>query len=768
MVKGDQETIVKKRILITGGAGFIGTHLSRALARSGNQVTVLDLRFPEHRIDAVTYIQGDVRNRADLLALIPSQDVVFHLAAIVSVSLCEEDPQETFRTNTESTGILLELISNANKTRDLSNKIRFIFSSSSAVYGDIGKEGLKISEAVDELKPLSHYGRQKLESERLVYAAARQKDVPSVIFRFFNVYGPGQKADSPYSGVISLFVRYIRENRDLPLNGGGYQTRDFVSVHDVVRALVRASEVESESALSGLPINLGSAHAIQIKHLAELLSRASQKELSISEAPPRSGDILHSCADTVRAKKLLSWQPLVDLEEGVQELVQDPQRSYALFNGIRLRHFQSILFFVVTLFWIGFSFSNQADFMHGSMAVVFSLLTTLLLFWGFYGLQYFVELYPVPRLDSLITLIAITPASGIVAKYFVFFLFGVEILRFRQILLISPVVALLIFLIQLLAGFVFTRSGFKRKIGLVTSQEEGIEVRKALRAHGLLRHYELIDGYEIKKSPPPDDLVYVVISRSEVQHFKNQEKLVQAMLDGTHVIDYSELVTQLNGHLDLASLNLWMFLNHAVRKEVLGRIYYSWKTVFERIFSLCMLIVLAPLFVLVGLLIKLASPGPVFYAQTRLGFKGKEFKLWKFRSMRIDAESFGPQWSDENDSRVTRFGAFLRKMRIDELPQLWNVLRGEMSLIGPRPERPEFYHKLEKDIPLFGFRLLVFPGITGWAQVMGGYTSTLEQTKRKLEYDLFYLKNMSPKMDFIIIVKTVIVAFKSLFPGRFF
>jgi lipopolysaccharide/colanic/teichoic acid biosynthesis glycosyltransferase len=130
--------------------------------------------------------------------------------------------------------------------------------------------------------------------------------------------------------------------------------------------------------------------------------------------------------------------------------------------------------------------------------------------------------------------------------------------------------------------------------------------------------------------------------------------------------------------------------------------------------------------------------------------------------MRSDAEKQGHKWSVRGDSRITGFGIFLRKSRIDELPQLWNIARGEMSLIGPRPERPEFYTIIEKEIPLFPTRLLVRPGITGWAQVMGGYAATMNQTRRKLEYDLFYLQRMSPKMDAIIALKTLVVAVSSL------
>jgi lipopolysaccharide/colanic/teichoic acid biosynthesis glycosyltransferase len=150
--------------------------------------------------------------------------------------------------------------------------------------------------------------------------------------------------------------------------------------------------------------------------------------------------------------------------------------------------------------------------------------------------------------------------------------------------------------------------------------------------------------------------------------------------------------------------------------------------------------------------IKLESPGPVFYKQERVGLNGKRFEIIKLRSMRTDAEKNGPQWAAKNDPRVTRVGKFIRKTRIDELPQLINILRGDMSLIGPRPERPVFTEKFDKEIPGFKKRLLVKPGLTGWAQVNGGYEMTPAE---KFELDMFYIQNQSFKMDMQILFRTV-------------
>lgn len=163
-----------------------------------------------------------------------------------------------------------------------------------------------------------------------------------------------------------------------------------------------------------------------------------------------------------------------------------------------------------------------------------------------------------------------------------------------------------------------------------------------------------------------------------------------------------------------------------------------------------------PFIVVFGLLTKIEDGGPVFYKQERVGLYGKHFTLYKLRSMRVNAEKNGPQWAEKDDPRVTRVGSFIRKTRIDELPQFYNVLRGDMTLVGPRPERPEFVIRFDQEIPGFISRLQVKPGLTGWAQINGGYDITPEE---KLELDLFYIENRGPFFDFKILLKTVSVIF---------
>ena len=186
------------------------------------------------------------------------------------------------------------------------------------------------------------------------------------------------------------------------------------------------------------------------------------------------------------------------------------------------------------------------------------------------------------------------------------------------------------------------------------------------------------------------------------------------------------------------------------------KVYESIKRIFDIIFSVFSMITALPFIPFVILAIVIDDPGPFLFKQTRIGKNGKKFLAMKFRSMKMDSEKTGPQWAQKNDSRVTRVGKIFRKTRIDEIPQLINIFRGEMSFIGPRPERPEFVEELKKQIPYYEERLLIKPGLTGWAQVMGpSYGGSVTETLEKIQYDLFYIKNRSFGLDVSIILKTI-------------
>jgi exopolysaccharide biosynthesis polyprenyl glycosylphosphotransferase len=184
------------------------------------------------------------------------------------------------------------------------------------------------------------------------------------------------------------------------------------------------------------------------------------------------------------------------------------------------------------------------------------------------------------------------------------------------------------------------------------------------------------------------------------------------------------------------------------------------KRIFDLVFSIVILIIATPIMVIVAMLIRLTSSGPAIFAQERVGRFGKPYTMYKYRTMKQNAEvETGPVWAKENDPRITPLGKWLRKTRIDELPQLFNVIKGEMSFVGPRPERAHFVEQFKKEIPLYARRLNVRPGITGWAQVKWKYDTNLEDVKEKTKYDLFYVENMSLRMDFKILFNTLVTIF---------
>jgi len=207
---------------------------------------------------------------------------------------------------------------------------------------------------------------------------------------------------------------------------------------------------------------------------------------------------------------------------------------------------------------------------------------------------------------------------------------------------------------------------------------------------------------------------------------------------------------QLSGKID--DLDDFEGIGHEGRQGLVTR---AAKRFVDVVLCLVLIVIFLPMLLVTAIAIKLESPGPVFYRQKRVGLGGDVFDVFKFRSMAVDAEKDGPRWAEANDNRTTRVGRFIRKTRIDEIPQTLNVLRGEMSFVGPRPERPEFVKILEAEIPHYHSRHSVKPGITGWAQVKYEYAASVEGAREKLKYDLYYIKKFTPFLDILIIVMTV-------------
>ena len=232
------------------------------------------------------------------------------------------------------------------------------------------------------------------------------------------------------------------------------------------------------------------------------------------------------------------------------------------------------------------------------------------------------------------------------------------------------------------------------------------------------------------------------------------DSLLNLRVKGCKVTEWASFYEKLSGRIPIDNLSPSYFIFQEGFSK--SRALLVSRRIVSLSFAAGLLLLLFPLLILTAILIKIDSPGTVFYTQKRVGNKGKVFDIVKFRSMRVDAEQNGrPQWAVRNDPRVTRVGKFIRATRLDELPQLINVLRGDLDIVGPRPERPKFVEELSKLIPYYSLRHTVKPGLTGWAQVMFHYSGTIEESKKKLQYDLFYIKNMSMKLDFLVLFRTI-------------
>ena len=256
---------------------------------------------------------------------------------------------------------------------------------------------------------------------------------------------------------------------------------------------------------------------------------------------------------------------------------------------------------------------------------------------------------------------------------------------------------------------------------------------------------DLADQLDIKK---------VVVAIKERRGAFPLKELVKCRVKGIDVIEGTSFYEMLAGKLIVDQINpAWIIFSDGFYKSRTRRFI---KRSMDLIISLSMLILFSPLIIVTAILIKIDSTGPVLFSQERVGKNKKPYMVYKFRSMVEDAEKqSGPVWASDNDKRVTRVGSVIRKWRIDEMPQLWNVVKGDMSFVGPRPEREFFVKKLEEIIPYYRERFSVKPGISGWAQVCYGYGASVDDAVEKVNYDLFYIKNMSAFMDLMIILRTI-------------
>lgn len=263
-------------------------------------------------------------------------------------------------------------------------------------------------------------------------------------------------------------------------------------------------------------------------------------------------------------------------------------------------------------------------------------------------------------------------------------------------------------------------------------------------------------GYTSVKEIDVADIIVVP------EQIRQDQKIVQALyemtLSGKTIVSFDKFYESITGRIPVSLISEAWFLENLM--ELNKQTFEKFKRGSDIIFSIILLIILGTLYPFIALAIKINSTGPVFYKQKRVGKNGKNFEIWKFRSMIVDAEKNGARWAKEKDERVTFVGNILRKTRIDELPQIWNVLKGDLSFVGPRPERPEFVKELSEKIPYYSIRHLVKPGLSGWAQINFPYGASVEDAMEKLQYDLFYIKNRSLFLEISILLKTIMILFK--------
>jgi sugar transferase (PEP-CTERM system associated) len=339
--------------------------------------------------------------------------------------------------------------------------------------------------------------------------------------------------------------------------------------------------------------------------------------------------------------------------------------------------------------------------------------------------------------------------------------------------LASPMLLCLLFGLRVAFVHVNDASEQAQRVVMVGWSQLGEDLAREIRLRPELGFN--VTGY-VDDSEPPTDPPFTIPrlgSTSELEEIVQKSRAQQAIvavqdrrghlpmdvllklrIGGMPVHEARNLYERITGKIPVEDLRpSWLifsdgFRTHA-RMEAIQRAY-------SFIAALVAATVTLPLMVLTALAVKFSSKGPILFRQERVGKDGKSFQLIKFRSMVADAEAIsGPVWTIDDDPRVTTVGRFIRKFHLDELPQLWNVLHGDMNLVGPRPERPEFMHLLESQIPYYGHRHIVRPGITGWAQVRYNYGSTVEEQREKLCHDLYYLKNISPSFDFLILFETL-------------
>ncbi|MEM8799092.1 MAG: TIGR03013 family XrtA/PEP-CTERM system glycosyltransferase [Pseudomonadota bacterium] len=368
--------------------------------------------------------------------------------------------------------------------------------------------------------------------------------------------------------------------------------------------------------------------------------------------------------------------------------------------------------------------------------------------------------------------LAVALSFSFIVLSVIFFIYP-DVLIWRSILFYSFVLA---FILILVARWFFTRVAdldrFKKRVVVLGGGERASRLCDAEQQNYHITDFIRMTPNEtavdraIERDAIPSlteflaerQISEIVLAMQERRGRLPTEALVAAKLRGVGIVDFTTFLERETGRVDLETLSpSWLIFSDGFVSA--GTLNGFFKRTFDVVASLTLLMFSLPVLIFTALGIKLTSPGPVFFKQERVGYLGRVFSVYKFRSMRNDAEKDGPQFAQEKDPRVTPIGRLIRSTRIDEIPQIINVLRGDMSFVGPRPERPVFVDQLAAEIPYYRERHMMKPGITGWAQLNYPYGASIEDARHKLEYDLYYVKNYTIFLDLLILVQTVRVIF---------
>ncbi|MEN8258474.1 MAG: TIGR03013 family XrtA/PEP-CTERM system glycosyltransferase [Thermodesulfobacteriota bacterium] len=441
-----------------------------------------------------------------------------------------------------------------------------------------------------------------------------------------------------------------------------------------------------------------------------------------------------------------------------------PLRNIVFFQGEGVLIFLSLN--AVYFFWEGAGqFGNDA-ILYSFRALVVTLIFQLCL--------YYFDLYDLGIVTGIadnITRITQAFGFGCIALGLLYYFIPVVIISTKVFLSAFLAICASIVLWRLLYFWVLERKLFTQPIAIVgvgnfaktivdtveAKQDSGYKIVTQMELQGVGNPLQTLspslESHDLRELCLARDIEKIVLAVDERRGQLSMHDLISYKFMGIEIVDGVAFYEDLTGKMPVEKVNpSWFLFSNGFH---VTRLTERTKRVLDILISFVGLLVSLPITLLTALIIKLESPGPIFYRQQRVGHHGEIFEVIKFRSMCQDAEKNGAVWAVQEDSRVTRFGAIIRKTRIDEIPQMYNVLRGDMSFVGPRPERPVFVRELAKTIPFYSIRHVVKPGITGWAQVCYPYGASEEDALRKLEYDLFYLKNLSLSFDMFIIFQTV-------------